>query len=593
MKVFLDTDLNFPSDDFQALMLLLAEDEVDIVGCGAAAGNTWAEEVFANIKEAARVLELGELAVFRGRRAPDFAADREMALRAERNGVRRFIGAHAKAPAPRPWVIGDQPDGDAACAAEAIIDLSHRHRERLVLVCLGPPSNLARSLRRDPTLPERLRSVIVMGGHFSTPSDPKGRVDFNFWFDPQAAQTVLNAGIEILLVPLDVCHQAGVTETLVDRCARFDRNRAALFVDDFLEMIRQHGPSMALADQLVALLCPTPELIVSEQRGRVEVDSSDTGTRGRSTLVPDRTGLVRVVRRVDIAGAHDRMVRLVERMSGQACRPFEMFGTPAYRYFFGLRLAHGPVTTLEIGYDRRYRIEGIREIRTISDFARSIAPLAQIIVRAKRRAELWPPSPRVDAIIDRAPAGESIEFDPLAWKELEHILFERFMAVRAMAVIMPGGGPPRGFSCVSKLNPARRRFLRYQFATEIPADPLLAEFSYVEPRSSGLWASEVLGSCLFHWYAATQSSAASFPILAIAATSQEASRRRLAASGFEPIAEHTIPHGPEQGRVLILHRLILDRSTRQKLRDRCDAVGVHDLAALAASPDFQRVWVRD
>ena len=573
MKLFVDTDLNFPSDDFEALMLLLADERVDIVGCAAAAGNTWAEEVFANIVDAAEVLQLEDLEIFRGASAENFAVDRDLALRAGRSGVRSFLGAHGKAPAPRSWVIGDRCDAGAEHAVDALIRLSECHDGDLVVVSLGPLSNLATALGREPDLVARLRRVIVMGGHFSSPDESTQSVDFNFWFDPQAAQTVMDSGAEILLVPLDVCRKACVNESLVGRCARFAEGRARLFVDDFLGEIRQHGSALALTDQLTALICLAPDLVVSEERGRISIDCSPADTRGRSILLSDPRGTVRVVREVNVVGAHDFMVNLVKRMATQRCKSCNLFGTPAYRYFLGLRLADDPLTVLDVGYERHYTVERTHEIRTVSELAETIVPLAHILIRAKRRGELWPPAPRVDAAIGDAHEGEEVIADQLAWRELEQILFERFLAVRAIAIISPHGGVPRGFSCISELPPTRRRFLEYQFSVDLPDHAILAEFRYVERRSSGFWISEFLGSSLFLWYVVSRRSSDPIAIFAVVLTSQTASRLDLKSSGFEEIAEHVIPDGPEQGRVLILHRLVLDKSTLSRLIERCEVLG--------------------
>ena len=577
MKMFLDTDLNFPSDDFQALMLLLAAKEVQIVGIGAAAGNTWSEEVFANVQQAAHMLELRGLPIFRGIPADEFATDRSMALRLYQEGHRNFIGAHGKSNSPRPWVTQEWPCDLSPSASDGIIALSQHAGGDLILVCLGPLSNLARALDIDPTLPNRIKVIYVMGGNFPAQGEPQRRIDFNFWFDPKAAQIVLNSGIEIILIPLDVCQQACVNQALTDRFANFDQNRAELFFDDLLGMLRQHGLSMPLADQLVALICQDQSLIEIEERARVEVDCSNHSSRGTTRLFKDPSGSVRVVRQVDVVGAHEKMIKLVAKMTVQRSQAYNHFGSPAYQYLQGVHLAQNPLDVIELEYDQGYSVRGAREIRSALEMAEVIAPLAQILIEAKKRGELWPPSPRVDAVIDRFPEATKHAFDHLARKELEHILFERFMAVRAIATIAPDGDRPRGFSCISELLLERQRFLKYQFGEKMPKNALLAEFSYVERRTSGLWASEVLGSTLLHWYATMQSSSDSFPILGITLATQEASRNDLVSSGFEPIAEHTIPDGPEQGRVLILHQLIFDSLKHQDLLKRYETLGVQGL----------------
>src|SRR5262249_25298735 len=121
MRVYLDTDLNFPSDDFQALLLLLAASDVQLLGCGAAAGNTWAEEVFANIHLAKSVLLEGGLPIWHGVPHGRFAERRRAALQIKSNQRRSFIGAFEKSKSPRSWVIEQELCDGELSSAEAII----------------------------------------------------------------------------------------------------------------------------------------------------------------------------------------------------------------------------------------------------------------------------------------------------------------------------------------------------------------------------------------------------------------------------------------------------------------------------------------
>ena len=574
MKIFLDTDLNFPSDDFQALMLLLASDEVDLLGIGSCAGNTWSEEVFANLHKSLQTLESPNLPIFPGVAAKRFEADRTVALEAVRNRTRRFIGAHGKSDGPRAWVTEATPDSPTQNASDKILELSHRYSDELVLICLGPLSNLAEAIDRDDALPDRVKSLVIMGGHFPRPNDPLDRIDFNFWFDPDAAQKVLDAGFQITLVPLDVCQAAHATEELLNRCAAFARNRAALFCDDFLGMLRQHGPEMALADQLTACICLNPSLIQAATRARVTVENGRAERRGATKITEDLASTVCVVRQVDVSAAHEMMVSLVARMQDQPCQEIALFDSPSYRYSQGMHVAQKKLTLVEIAYDTDYRVTAVRDIQTARDMRETLVPLAQILFDAKRRGEIWPPSPRIDAIVKSAATTTLPPFDQLACRELEHILFERFAAVRGIATIIAENGKSCGFSCVSDLTLPRRNLLIHQFGDILPDDAFIAEFSYVERRTSGLWAAEVLGLSLYHWYATTQTASDSPSILAVTLSTQEVSRYGLLTIGYEPMAAHIIPDGPEAGRVLILYRLLFDAAQQEAFLKRLDTLGV-------------------
>jgi purine nucleosidase len=566
MRVFVDTDLNFPSDDFQALMLLLAAPEVEVVGCGAAAGNTWAEEVCANIRLAMDAVRAPKMMLGKGPPHGGFLPYRDAALAAKERGVRAFVGAHEKSAAPRDWVLG-QSSEPSVTAAEALISASREYPEDLAVVCIAPLTNLRMALEIDPKLADRLRTVTVMGGHFSKAGADEVAADFNFWFDPESAHEVLNSGLDIRVVPLDVCKSLRVTDFLLERLSRWSRGRAAVFVDDFLGMFRQHGPSMALADQLAVLVCLDPSLVLLEQRGRVKVDQSDGNVRGRSVLIPDQFASVRVVRAADVEGAHARMLSLVERMSHQECNPFGTYETPTFQYYSSQRLAQESVTVIRAEYDGGYRVKEVTELDTAAEFARAIAPLARLLVRAKERSELWPPAPRADAIIARSEGLREIQLDRLALAELERLTFERFLQVRAIATLSTSDGAVRGFSCTSDLTPHRRQEMTRQFGVDLSSGSVIAEFDYVERRTCGFWASEYLTYLLLRW-CGERRPGEEIPVLAVALASQTVSRYVMKLLGFEPIARHIIPEGPEMGRELLLYSLQLDEGRLKRLQLR-------------------------
>src|SRR3546814_7018732 len=71
--------------------------------------------------------------------------------------------------------------------------LSHEHAGRLVLVALGPLTNVALALKLDPTLPGRIARLVVMGGAVTCRGNITPAAEFNVYFDPEAAHIVFEA----------------------------------------------------------------------------------------------------------------------------------------------------------------------------------------------------------------------------------------------------------------------------------------------------------------------------------------------------------------------------------------------------------------
>ncbi|WP_175414238.1 nucleoside hydrolase [Agrococcus sp. SGAir0287] len=170
-------------------------------------------------------------------------------------------------------------------AVETILAASHAVQD-LELVAVGPLTNLAHALDADPTLPERIRQVTVMGGAVLRRGNVNAFAEANIHHDPEAAAIVLAAPWEVTLVGLDVTMDSIITEAMRDELARGDAlgRRLAAMLDaymDFYEPVL--GRRAAVNHDAVALgiatgLVPTTRSPLAT----VTVDCSDGPERGRT-----------------------------------------------------------------------------------------------------------------------------------------------------------------------------------------------------------------------------------------------------------------------------------------------------------------------
>jgi inosine-uridine nucleoside N-ribohydrolase len=101
-------------------------------------------------------------------------------------------------------------------AVEFLIETYRAATDEIVLVPVGPLSNIASALRQEPRLKDLVPELVIMGGA-NRYGNVTPRAEFNVWADPEAARAVINSGIrKITLVPLDATHQALVS---LDDCA--------------------------------------------------------------------------------------------------------------------------------------------------------------------------------------------------------------------------------------------------------------------------------------------------------------------------------------------------------------------------------------
>jgi purine nucleosidase len=186
---FIDTDT--ASDDAVALVMALRHPDVDVVGIGVVAGNVPLEQAVQNALYT-RELCGSDVPVYVGAAGP---------LHIPLETAQHVHGADGMGDIGLP-LIGRRPD--AGHAVDALLDASHAHAGDLVLVTLGPLTNIALALQKDPTLVERVARCVTMGAVADHIGNTNPVAEFNMWVDPHAVQIVLESGIPIEFVGWDV-----------------------------------------------------------------------------------------------------------------------------------------------------------------------------------------------------------------------------------------------------------------------------------------------------------------------------------------------------------------------------------------------------
>jgi len=179
IPLLIDTDPGV--DDALALLMAFNDSDHQVVGLTIAAGNVGLVHTVRNALKLCEVVGREDVPVFAGCAQPLLHASVDAA---HVHGLDGF---------------GDvdlQPATRAAHnehAALAILRLSHEHAGQLLLVALGPLTNIAVALKLDPTLPSRIKRLVVMGGAVSAHGNITAAAEFNIAFDPEAAHIVFEA----------------------------------------------------------------------------------------------------------------------------------------------------------------------------------------------------------------------------------------------------------------------------------------------------------------------------------------------------------------------------------------------------------------
>ena len=177
IPLLIDTDPGV--DDALALLMAFADQRHEIVALTVAAGNVGLAHTVANALTLCDVAGRGDIPVHAGCAEPLLHAAPDAAYVHGEDG----FGDAGLPRSPR--------TADPEHAALAILRLSHAHAGRLLLVALGPLTNVALALKLDPTLPARVARLVVMGGAVTAHGNITPAAEFNVYFDPEAADIVM------------------------------------------------------------------------------------------------------------------------------------------------------------------------------------------------------------------------------------------------------------------------------------------------------------------------------------------------------------------------------------------------------------------
>ena len=202
-------------------------------------------------------------------------------------------------------------------AALAIIRFSKQHPGRLLLVTLGPLTNLALALRLDPELPSRIGRLVVMGGAVTGQGNTSIPAEFNIAFDPEAADIVFRAFPLVELVDWETVLRHGFAHAdFEDWLARGDAR--ATFYDHISKKTRawsegKRGSHWHSADAVAMLAALAPGTVRQSETRYLQVETEGRHSRG-ATLVDwaRRTGQpenARIVMAVDQASFEARIRR--------------------------------------------------------------------------------------------------------------------------------------------------------------------------------------------------------------------------------------------------------------------------------------------
>lgn len=271
-KIIIDTDPG--QDDAVAILLALASPEdMEVLGLTCVAGNVPLDLTSKNARIICELAGKPDVKVFAG-------CDRPLG--------RPLVTAehvHGKTGLDGPYLPDPTMPLAQGHAVDFIIDTLREYAPGTVTLCpLGPLTNIATALQKAPDIASRIAKIVLMGGGYFQGGNITPTAEFNIYVDPQAADIVFKSGAPIVVMPLDVTHQALVTKPRNDAFRALDTpvGIAVAQMTDFFERFdkEKYGSAGApLHDPCVTAYLINPDLFTGRHIN-VEIETQSELTMG-------------------------------------------------------------------------------------------------------------------------------------------------------------------------------------------------------------------------------------------------------------------------------------------------------------------------
>jgi purine nucleosidase len=195
-------------------------------------------------------------------------------------------------------------------AVDVILSTIHRHAGELTLVTLGPLTNIALALLRDPSIAAKVKRCVVMGGIGYGHGNVTPVAEFNIWVDPEAAKIVFDSGLLIEMVGWDMSYQYATFGPDDSAHLRRIGTPLAEFCVDIQSVLNNfalsetHLAGYDLPDPLAMAIALDPSVATKVTPLFVDVETNSTLCRGQTVV--DTLNLLKRPPNVSVVQAVDR-----------------------------------------------------------------------------------------------------------------------------------------------------------------------------------------------------------------------------------------------------------------------------------------------
>jgi len=270
-RIIIDTDPGV--DDALSFLLALASAEIKLEGLTTTQGNVAVDKATRNALSVLELTHMSDIPVAQGSSLPLVQPLLASELVHGKSGI-----GNSKLPEPRNKPIPEH-------AVDFLIRKILAASGGISIFPIGPMTNIAMAIRKEPKFAKSVRELVIMGGAIREGGNATPLAEFNLFADPHAAHIVFHSGIPITLIPLDVTHKCILKQSHIEQLLKI-KSPISRFIADSVEdymkfsLTRGHA-GCALHDPLTLATIIAPELLTLKEYF-VDVDISGGVSMGNT-----------------------------------------------------------------------------------------------------------------------------------------------------------------------------------------------------------------------------------------------------------------------------------------------------------------------
>ena len=276
LRVIIDTDPGV--DDAMAILLALNSPELKVEALTVVPGNVDARQGLENALKIVSLAGRCDVVVAGGAQHP---LNQKLITAQFWHGKNGLAGVELPTPKCK---------ADARFGPDLIIEMVHKYPHELTLIPVGPLTNIALAVSKDPSIASLVRDIVIMGGSISG-GNVNGAAEANIYNDPEAAQIVFNAGWTVTMIGSDVGERTLMTRKYLAQLQASNGPQSefiAKLADFYVTRSEKSGyAGAAMYDPLAVGTVIDPSMVTLKDM-HVDVETKGEFTRGET--VANRMG---------------------------------------------------------------------------------------------------------------------------------------------------------------------------------------------------------------------------------------------------------------------------------------------------------------